>query len=143
MPKTWTEKLQANNEPVIKKIDKAFADIPAEARMLIATPQIIAAYLKQVPKAVAVDTATIRKDLAMEYGAAYTCPVTTGIFLRIVAEAAYEQYQQQNTLRGITPFWRAIAPNTPLAKKLSFGQEWLIELRRKEGLDTPTKTKHK
>lgn len=142
MPKTWTEKLLADKQPVIKKIDKAFADIPANANMLIATPQLIAAYLKQVPKSVAVDTATLRKDLALEHGAAYTCPVTTGIFLRIVAEAAYEQYQAQNSLRKITPFWRAIAPNTPLAKKLSFGQDWLMALRKKEGLDTPTKSKH-
>lgn len=143
MPKTWTEKLQAARQPEIKRIDKAFADIPANANMLIATPQLIAAYLKQVPKGVAVDTVTLRKDLALEYGAEYTCPVTTGIFLRMVAEAAYEQYQQQNSLRNITPFWRAIAPNAPLAKKLSFGQDWLMELRKKEGLDTSTKTKRK
>jgi hypothetical protein len=136
MPTTWTEKLLAAKEPKVKSIDKAFADIPAHATMLIATPQMIAAYLKQVPKGKAVELTTLRSDLAMEYGAAYTCPVTTGIFLRIVAEAAYELYLQQKTLRGITPFWRAIKPNSPLAKKLSFGQEWLIVLRKKEKLDS-------
>ncbi|MFY8162506.1 MAG: hypothetical protein ACOVNU_14320 [Candidatus Kapaibacteriota bacterium] len=68
----------------------------------------------------------------MEHNADYTCPVTTGIFLRIVAEANYEKLQNGQSIEEITPFWRMIEPNTSLAKKLTFGQELLIQLIKKE-----------
>ena len=87
-----------------------------------------------IPEGKSVSVLTMRKDLALEHGAEYTCPLTTGIFLRIVAEAAYEQYLESGTLKGITPFWRVIEPNAPLAKKLTFGLEFLVEQRQKEGI---------
>ena len=68
----------------------------------------------------------------MEHNADYTCPVTTGIFLRIVAEANYEKWQQGKALEEITPFWRVIEPNSALAKKLTFGQDFLLKQIDKE-----------
>lgn len=130
--KSWEEKLNHSKPSVVKKIDKSFADIPANSNMLIATPLIFDAYVQQIPKGVGVSLQTIRNDLALENGAEYTCPLTTGIFLRIVAETAYERFQNTGSLKNITPFWRAIKPGSPLAKKLSFGQDFIIEQRKKE-----------
>jgi hypothetical protein len=103
--------------------------------MYISTPQIIESYIKQLAKGKSVDAVTMRNDLAIENNAVFTCPLTTGIFLRIVAEAANEQLEQGVALKNITPFWRVIEPNSPLAKKLSFGQEFLIEMRKKEKIE--------
>ena len=61
--------------------------------MLIPTPKLIDAYIRQIPEGKAVDSQTLRKDLALQNGAEVTCPLTTGIFLRIVAEAAQEAYE--------------------------------------------------
>lgn len=130
--KTWLEKLSEKKEPKIKRIDFDFADIPANSNMFIATPQIIDNYIKQIPKGKNVTVLTMRKDLAIENRADYTCPVTTGIFLRIVAEANFEKYQHSNTLKGITPFWRVVEPNSPLSKKLTFGQDFIIYQREAE-----------
>jgi hypothetical protein len=132
--KTWTDKLNAAKTTKVKKIDFDFADIPANSNMLVATPAIVAAYINEIAKGKEVTTQTLRKDLALQHNADYTCPVSTGIFLRIVAEAAYEKYEQSNSLRGVTPFWRVVQPGTPLAKKLSFGQDFLIAQRKKEKL---------
>ncbi len=74
-----------------------------------------------------IDFKTLRKDLALQYDAEYTCPVTTGIFLRIVAEANYEKLREGKSIDEITPFWRAISPSSALAKKLTFGQEFLLQ----------------
>ena len=71
----------------------------------------------EVAKGKKVAVQTMRKDLAIENRADYTCPVTTGIFLRIVAEANFEKYQQTNSLKDITPFWRVVEPNSTLSKK--------------------------
>lgn len=132
--KSWSEKFMTRTEPEIKRTEKAFADIPANGLMLIATPKILSDYLHQVARGKAVDIKTIRKDLALEYRADYTCPVTTGIFLRIAAEAAHEAYQKGAKIEEITPFWRAIVPDSPMAKKLSFGQDFLVKMQKSEGI---------
>jgi hypothetical protein len=133
--KTWIEKLQVKKEPQLIKIHKDFWGYTKGDAMYISTPQIIEDYIKQIAKGKAVDTVTMRNDLAAENNAVFTCPLTTGIFLRTVAEAAHEQLEQGVPLKNITPFWRMIEPNSPLAKKLSFGQEFLITQRNKEKID--------
>lgn len=130
--KTWAEKYLTRTKPEVKKLDKAFADIPEGGMMLIATPQIIEDYIKQIPEGKTVNLSTLRKDLALEHQAEYTCPVTTGIFLRIVAEANYEQFQNGKKIEEIAPFWRMIDEKMPLAKKLSFGMDFIKEKRKEE-----------
>jgi hypothetical protein len=102
--------------------------------MFIATPLLIDNYVKQISKGKKVTAQTMRKDLAIENKADYTCPVTTGIFLRIVAEAGFEKYQLTNSLKGVTPFWRIVEPDSALAKKLSFGQDFIIKQRQAENI---------
>jgi hypothetical protein len=135
MRKSWSQKLNDKKEIQIKKIDFDFADMHAGDIMFIATPEIVNNYVKQIPKGKSVSIKTLRNDLAIEHGADSTCPLTTGIFLRIVAEAAHEDFQKTNSLKGITPFWRAIDPKSKLASKLSFGKDFLIEQRLKEGIE--------
>jgi hypothetical protein len=62
--------------------------------------------MQQVPKGHFVDMKTLRKDLASDFHAANSCPLSTAIFVRIAAEAAFEQYKSGKKLSEITPFWR-------------------------------------
>lgn len=133
--KSWLEKFNVAREPVIEITDKKFADIPAGSKMLIATPKVVDEYLRQIPAGKHTSLQQMRKDLAAEFNAEYTCPITSGIFLRIASELAYEQYQNGTPIKKITPFWRMINKKAPLAKKLSFGYEFVAEQREKEGLD--------
>lgn len=133
--KTWAEKLNVDRKPVIEKVDKDFAGIKAGQMMLIPTPGIVDAYIRQIPKGRQVDPNTIRIDLASEYHAEVTCPLTTGIFIRIAAEAAYEEFQKGKPLSKITPFWRVLSEKSPAAKKLTFGTTFLKDQRKKEGID--------
>ncbi|MBS1554282.1 MAG: hypothetical protein JSU09_05095 [Bacteroidetes bacterium] len=119
---------------VVKKLEKDFADMPAGAKMLIATPKIIDDYVRQIPKGKSGSLATMRRDLAVEYGADYTCPVTSGIFLRIVSEAAHEQIEKGTPPGRVTPFWRVVDEKSSLNKKLSFGETFVKQQRKKEGL---------
>jgi len=130
--KTWTEKFSEKRVPIVKKIDFPFAGIPAGSTMLIATPEIINAYIRNIPRGKSVTVETMRKDLAIEYGAEYTCPVTTGIFTRIVAEASLEKTSRTKSTRGSTPFWRVVDPKSILANKLSCGSRFVKEQRDKE-----------
>lgn len=133
-PKTWQEKLDVDRKPHIEKADKDFAGIKHGQMMLIPTPKLVDAYIRQIPRGKTVDVTTLRNDLAAEYHAEVTCPLTTGIFLRIAAEAAYEEYQKGRPLNKITPFWRVIDEKSNTAKKLTFGTAFLKEQRKKEGI---------
>ena len=132
LKRSWNEKLHDAKEPQVKKLDKAFADMPEGCIMLIATPEILDNYVKKIPKGKSVDILILRNDLAQEFNAEKTCPLTTGIFLRIVAEAAYEKHLQGTPLNRVTPFWRVIDDKSKLAKKLSFGADVVHELRKNE-----------
>jgi hypothetical protein len=132
--KTWIEKLNEKKETKIKRLEFDFSDIPAGSIMFIATPQIINSYIRKIPEGKTIMVKTMRKDIAIENKADYTCPVTTGIFLRVVAEANFEKYIQSSSLKNITPFWRIIEPNSTLSKKLSFGQDFIISQRSAENI---------
>ncbi|MCU0334255.1 MAG: hypothetical protein MUF62_04295 [Chitinophagaceae bacterium] len=136
--KTWVEKRELANALAKKEVlAKGFADIPAGATMLVPTPKMVDAYVRQLADGIAGSLAQMRKDLAAAHGAQYSCPVTSGIFLRTVAEAAWEELQAGKKLHQVAPFWRIIPPGSPTAKKLSFGTDFLLEMRAKEKLDMP------
>jgi hypothetical protein len=131
--KTWNEKYLTITEAVVKPCPRKFADIPEGASMLIATPKIVDEYIQQIPKGKTANLQTLRKDLAAEYHAEYTCPVTSGIFLRIVAEKVHEDYLAGK--KKISPIWRMIDPDSPTAQKLSFGTDFIRNKRLAEGID--------
>lgn len=132
--KTWQEKLDNARPHHIEQIERKFADIPVGATMLVATPRIVDTYIRNIPFGVATTLKQMRSDLAAEYHAAYCCPITAGIFLRIAAEAAFEQIEKGTAPENITPFWRIIDSRSPTAKKLSFGTEFIERQRTSEGL---------
>ena len=90
MPKSWIEKRDCEKSFQIKITKKTFADIPEGSKMLIVSPPIIDDYIKNISFSRQSDLKTMRKDLALTYNAHKTCPVTTGIFLRIVASLLRE-----------------------------------------------------
>ncbi len=133
--KSWQQKLHIDKKPVIEKSDKDFAGVKTGQMMLIPTPLLVDAYIRQIPEGKHVDVVTLRKDLAAEYHAEVTCPLTTGIFLRIIAEAAFEEFENGRPVNAITPFWRVLDEKSPASKKLSFGTGFLLAQRKKEGLE--------
>ena len=133
--KTWIEKRDCNKSFKIKTIDKKFADISEGSKMLIATPQIIDDYVNHIPFGKSTELATMRKDLAIEYKADKTCPVTTGIFLRIVSEASFEELNAGKDIQKVTPFWRTVNPKSKLAEKLECGIDFIEKQRENERIE--------
>jgi len=135
MPKpkpTWTQKLQCSKPAAFKTLDKAFADMPEGSRMMIASPEIIDRYVRHLSPGQFITPKELRADLADSHKAEHTCPVTTGIFLRVVAEAAWEQHLAGVPKEDITPFWRVIDQGSPLAGKLACGLEFIRTQRSSE-----------
>ena len=133
--KTWIEKRDCDKSFKIKTIDKDFADIPEGSKMFIATPQIIDAYVKHIPFGKSTELSTMRNDLAIEYQGDKTCPVSTGIFLRIISEASFEELKAGKDIGDVTPFWRIVNPKSKLAEKLECGIDFIEKQRELEGIE--------
>src|SRR5436309_15868393 len=87
--------------------------------MLIPTHKLVDSLIRRVPRGKLITVGTIRKKLAAEYGEDVTCPLTTGIFIRIAAEAS-EEARAQGTKR-ITPNWGVVRDNGEFNQKLPGG----------------------
>ncbi|MGB0259774.1 MAG: hypothetical protein ACPF99_00030 [Flavobacteriaceae bacterium] len=129
--KSWEEKFNKKSDFEIKTIDRSFWGYHAGSKILIPTPLLIQEYINQIESGNQVAVERMRNDLAIEIGADFTCPMTTGIFLRVVAEVNYERLTRNNDSE-ISPFWRVVDPKSKLADKLSFGKEIIIEKRAAE-----------
>lgn len=134
MKKTWIQKRDSDKKGQVKILNKKFADMPEGCRMFIATPKIIETYLRLIPLGTSVELSTMRKDLALSKDAEMTCPVTTGIFLRVVSEAALEELALGKTIDEVTPFWRVVKAESKLADKLNCDISFIHEQRALEGL---------
>ena len=113
--KSAREKLEREGLP--KLVD----DPRGRGRMLIPKPLDVDALVRRVQRGKLATVDQIRDRLASDFGADLTCPLTTGIFLRIAAEAAEEDASRGE--RDITPYWRVVKGDGSLNEKLPGGVE--------------------
>lgn len=73
----------------------------------------------------------MRRHRGEEKGADNTCPVTTGIFLRIAIKEALRVFKRNESP---LPFWRVADEKHPVLKKLGITASDIIHLRHKESL---------
>ena len=133
MPKaTAREKLV--REKQIKKVvmDKAWAGMQPGQTMLVATPLMVDAYIRDIPHGETKTIPQLRDDLATREGCAGTCPMSTAIFVRMVAEAALEDIADGKTVSEVSPFWRVITSQDKMTKKLNVDAAWVDQQRQLE-----------
>jgi len=130
--KTAVEKRDAPQQPVVEVLTEAKGAAYPPGRMLISTPREIDQLVQQVPPGRVLRLSDLRQALAQRHGADYTCPLTTGILLRIAAEAAHEEQAvgKPNPL----PYWRVVRDGGSLLDKLPGGPEAQAEKLRADGL---------
>jgi len=102
--------------------------------MLIPSAVQVDNYIRNIPSGRTANVKDIRIDQAKASGAEISCPVVTGIQLRVVAEAANEDLQAGANLSEVIPIWRVIGPKTPTLKKLSYDTDFIMMMRKQEGL---------
>jgi hypothetical protein len=122
---TWRQKYFSARKAHVKRLDKPFGGIPAGAELLIPAPDIIEIYLCTLPVGSIQDLSVMRAALAKAHGADASCPVTTSIYLKVVAEVALEDAAAGKPVAQIAPFWRVLSERAPLAQKLSCVVEFI------------------
>lgn len=120
--KTWSEKYADANAKghTVSQLHKDMIGMKAGQNMLIATPKMVADIVSAIPAGDVRDTRFIRQELANSVDADVTCPITTGIFLRMVVETAHEDYEAGCSINELVPFWRVMGEKAPIRKKVSF-----------------------
>jgi alkylated DNA nucleotide flippase Atl1 len=130
--KTWSEKLADDKD--LPKICEATGKLSkrwGEGRFVIPAPREVDALMKQVPRGRVVTINDLRAALARKHKTDFTCPITTGIFSWIAANAAAEQAALGR--KRTTPFWRTLKAGGELNPKYPGGLEGVASRLRAEG----------
>jgi alkylated DNA nucleotide flippase Atl1 len=127
---SWREKLERPQEPKVVDIPPKMSRF-GKGTMLIPTPKLVDGLIRKVPKGKIVTVGELRRKLATDFAADVTCPLTTGIFVRIAAEAAEED--RANGRQRLTPYWRVIKDDGSLNPKFPGGPEQQARHLRREG----------
>ncbi len=114
---SWREKLEKPQEPKFVDIPPMWQKRYGTGTMLIPRPLDVDALIRKVKKGKLVTQAEIRARLASDCKADVACPITTGIFVRIVAETAEEDRNKGKA--RITPYWRVVREDGSLNEKIS------------------------
>ena len=87
--KRWREKLADDKGlPKVVEINDKMSKRWGTGTCVILAPRQVNEIMNKVPRGKLTTTTEIRMMLAKKHGASIGCPLTTGIFLRIAAEAA-------------------------------------------------------
>ena len=130
--KSWSEKLADSKDlpkvvPITEKMSKRWGT----GTVVIPAPKEVNEIMRKVPKGKLTTINQIREILAKKHNATIGCPITTGIFAWISANAAEEAKAEGK--KDITPFWRTLKSDGRLNPKYPGGVEAQSAYLKKEG----------
>ena len=98
---------------------------------MISSPREILAVIERIPDRRVLTMGDLRQSLAKSHRADYTCPLTTGIFVRVIAEAADEERARG---KAPPPWWRVVRDDGALIEKFPGGVERQATLLETDGV---------
>lgn len=127
----WRVKMEKPDKPRIVQTPPKWEKQQGKGTMLIATPRLVENIMKQVRKGKLLTIKQIRERLSKDFGTTTACPLCTGIFVRIVSEAASEDLADGKT--RVAPFWRLVREDGRLMEKFPGGPSIQARMLREEG----------
>jgi len=128
---SWREKLEREDHSKIVQIPPRMVKRFGGGTMLIPKPLDVDALIRKTGKGLLITTSEIRGRLARDNKVDVTCPLTTGIFIRIAAEAAEEDLR--NGKKRVTPYWRVVRDDGSLMEKFPGGVKAQAQRLEDEG----------
>src|SRR5688572_29880102 len=130
--KTSGEKLLDNKGlPKVGAIEGKMSTRWGTGTMVVPAPIEVKELMDQVPKGKLTTINELRAALAKKHGANIACPITTGIFAWIAANAAEEAATAG--AKRITPYWRTLKNGGELNPKYPGGIEAIRAKLKSEG----------
>ncbi len=138
--KSWSEKLKDSKDlPKVEKITDKMSKRWGTGTVVIPAPVEVDEIMRKVPKGKLITINEIRMALAKKHGATIGCPLTTGIFAWVAANAADEQKQKGK--KDTTSYWRTLKTGGVINPKYPGGAEEQKKLLEKEGHEVVQKGK--
>lgn len=130
--KSWAEKLHNNKGlPEIATIEGRLSKRWGTGTFVIPSPMEVKELMDKVPKGKLTSINELRSTLAKKHGTTIACPITTGIFAWIAANAAEEAAAAG--AKQITPYWRTLKTGGELNPKYPGGIAGLTARLKAEG----------
>jgi len=117
--------------PKVVAVPAKFQKQMGGKRVLIPTPLMVGELVRKVRKGKLVTVGQLREHLAAQFEVDSTCPMTMGIFLAIVAQAAEEDLQEGK--KRIAPYWRVLKKDGGLNPKFPGGVQSQAARLKAEG----------
>ncbi len=130
--RNWVQKL-ANSRglPRVEKINEKMSKRWGTGTVIIPAPIEVDEMMREVQTGKLVTINEIRVAVSRKYNATIGCPMITGIFAWIVADAAEEERQLGE--KDITPYWRTLKTGGVINPKYPGGIEGQKRLLEEEG----------
>ena len=130
--KTWNEKLHdSKGLPKVERLTGKMISKWGAGTIAIPSPLEVDCIMRKVPKGKVITINRIRELIARKHKATVGCPITTGIFAWIAANAAEESAAAG--VKDITPYWRTLKSKGELNEKYPGGVKAQSSLLRQEG----------
>jgi len=130
--KSWKEKLSDSKDlPKVGKIEGKLSARWGSGTMVIPAPIEVDEIMRLVPKGKLITINEIRALLASKHHVTIGCPITTGIFAWIAANAAAEAAAGGTT--PVTPYWRTLRSGGELNPKYPGGIDGVRKQLEAEG----------
>jgi alkylated DNA nucleotide flippase Atl1 len=130
--RSWPEKLANGKDlPKVEEIPNKMSKRWGTGTMVIPAPKEVNEIMKKVPEGKLITINEIRAILAKKHSVTITCPITTGIFAWVAANAAEEAVAEGK--RDITPYWRTLKTGGVINEKYPGGVLGQKKLLEKEG----------
>jgi len=130
--KSWREKLaDSKGLPKVEIITDKMSKRWGTGTVVIPAPEEVDEIMKNVPRGKLTTINQIREILAKKHGATIGCPITTGIFAWIAANAAEEAAAEGG--ENITPYWQTLKSGGELNEKYPGGIEAQAAHLKEEG----------
>jgi hypothetical protein len=129
---TWAERLAASDGVDIRPVPEGRRGMTPGKAMLYPSARMVNDAIRKIPQGRTVTPTELRRLLADRHDVEYTCPVTTTMMLRIVAEAANEARDLGAPPGEVTPVWRVLDQRASALRKLSFDPGWILAERARE-----------
>jgi len=118
--KSWREKLADSRDlPKVVEIDERMSKRWGTGTVVIPAPMEVDEIMRSIPAGKLITINEIREILAQRHGATIGCPMTTGIFAWVAANAAGED--EEDGAEDITPYWRTLKSTGELNPKYPGG----------------------
>lgn len=115
--KSWKEKLDNASHAHLTEAPERWVGGAVGKTMLIPSAWELDEIVRKIPTGRTRRMSDIRAEMAKAHDADITCPLTSGIFLRMLAEYAEEQRAAGE--KDITPYWRVTDDKGKILPKLA------------------------